>query len=109
MNKFLVFYIIALSLVAQSLFAPSLAATPFEEGKKAFEAGTFEIAVEKLSRLLSEKPDNFEARYLLGRSYRALGKLKESIRHLRAALKASPAQKRLDVLVELASAHRPPG
>ncbi|MDO8885460.1 tetratricopeptide repeat protein [Candidatus Oleimmundimicrobium sp.] len=55
-----------------------------------YEKKKFEVAVIELERAVLKNPDDFEAQYLLGQSYEALGKINSAIEAYKKAVELRP-------------------
>ena len=59
---------------------PELERYFFDQGKSAFDAEKFELAIESFSKFLLIYPEDIEAIYLIGRSYEASGDAENALR-----------------------------
>ena len=83
---------------------PGLERYFFNQGKSAFDAEQFDIAIESFNKLLLIFPEDIEATYLLGRSYEASGEAENALRFYVRALELDANH--TDVLMRSAQIYR---
>ena len=83
---------------------PGLERYFFKQGKSAFDAEQFDLAVEPFSKFLLIYPENIEATYLLGRSQDALGDAEDALRLYAQTLELDPNH--TDVLMRSAQIYK---
>ena len=83
---------------------PELERYFFKQGKSAFDAEQFDLAIEPFSKFLLIYPEDTEATYLLGRCHEALGDTKNALRLYTRTLELDPNH--TDVLMRSAQIYR---
>ena len=83
---------------------PGLERYFFKQGKSAFDAGQFDLAIEPFSKFLLIYPEDTEAAYLLGRCYEASSDTENALRLYARTLELNPNH--TDVLMRSAQIYR---
>jgi len=82
--------VVALGVVALSLWVVMRGGDGNEEAIAAFEEGRYAPAAQLFAERVEDEPEDLEARLYLARSYRRLGRHAEAADHLRAAAELAP-------------------
>lgn len=83
---------VALLLLAVGVPTPVRAASHFEQGMTAYQAGEFETALDQFLQAQVADPDNPRLLYNIGNAYYRLGQFAEAARHFEMAAEAEDAE-----------------